>query len=256
LRRQVRRALIPLLVAAALAGAWSVVAPLSGAVVAPAEVKVELNRKTVQHAEGGIVREILVRDGQAVRAGDALLVIGDLRSQAELALLQDQWRSARLRAERADAEGRGMARFDPSGDPANDAQAAEHIVRERAVFAARKQSFDEQIMLLNEQVTQTQAQAAALESQIQATSRSAGLSDEELAMNEKLAGQGFISRARLLGLQRVVSDYATRIGEHRSELAAARQREGELRSRIAQLRLQRQTQATDELRDATARCAS
>ena len=252
LSRQVRRALVPLLVAAALGGAWSIVAPLSGAVVAPAEVKVELNRKTVQHAEGGIVREILVRDGQVVRAGDALLVIGDLRSQAELALLQDQWRSARLRAERADAEGRGMARFDPSGELANDAQAAEHIVRERAVFAARKQSFDEQIVLLNEQVTQTQAQAAALESQIQATSRSVRLSDEELAMNEKLAVQGFISRARLLGLQRVVSDYATRIGEHRSELAAARQREGELRSRIAQLRLQRQTQATDELRDATA----
>ena len=252
LRRQVRRALVPLVVAAALGGAWSVVAPLSGAVVAPAEVKVELNRKTVQHAEGGIVREILVRDGQAVRTGDALLVIGDLRGQAELALLQDQWRSARLHAERADAEGLGMARFEPSSDLVNDAQAAEHVARERAVFAAHKQSFDEQIVLLNEQVTQTQAQAAALESQIQATSRSAKLSDEELAMNEKLATQGFISRARLIGLQRVVSDYGTRIGEHRSELAAARQREGELRSRIAQLRLQRQTQATDELRDATA----
>jgi epimerase transport system membrane fusion protein len=56
LHRQVRRALFPLIAAAALAGAWSSVAPLSGAVVAPGEVKVELNRKTVQHAEGGIVR--------------------------------------------------------------------------------------------------------------------------------------------------------------------------------------------------------
>lgn len=253
MRRQLRRALVPLLAAAALGCAWSAVAPLSGAVVAPAEVKVELNRKTVQHAEGGIVREILVRDGQAVRAGDALLVIGDLRSQAELALLQDQWRSARLRAERADAEARGMPRFDPPGDLANDSQAAEHIARERAVFAAHKQSYDEQIVLLNEQVTQAQAQAAALESQIGATSRSAKLSEEELAMNEKLAAEGFISRARLIGLQRVASDYATRIGEHRSELASARQREGELHSRVAQLRLQRQTQATDDLRDATAR---
>jgi HlyD family secretion protein len=71
LRRQVRRLLAPLLVAGVLGLSWSGLAPLSGAVVAPAEVKVELNRKTVQHAEGGIVSEILVRDGQSVRAGSA-----------------------------------------------------------------------------------------------------------------------------------------------------------------------------------------
>ena len=63
---------------------WSATAPLSGAVVAPAQVKVELNRKTVQHQEGGIVREILVRDGQKVRAGEPLVVVGDVRSDAEL----------------------------------------------------------------------------------------------------------------------------------------------------------------------------
>src|SRR5690606_3687642 len=61
-RRQARRAAAALLAAGALALGWSAMAPLSGAVIAPAEVKVELNRKTVQHAEGGIVREILVRD--------------------------------------------------------------------------------------------------------------------------------------------------------------------------------------------------
>jgi epimerase transport system membrane fusion protein len=252
IRCQLLRAAGPLLAAAALGLAWSGMAPLSGAVVAPAEVKVELNRKTVQHAEGGIVREILVRDGQAVRAGDALLVIGDLRGQAELALLHDQLRSARLRAARADAERLGTPRFEPPADLAADSQAAEHIARERAVFDARRNSVGEQVALLHDQLAQVQAQAAALESQIQATSLSARLSDEELAMNEKLVAQGFISRARLLGFQRVSADYVSRIGEHRSDLAAARQRASELRTRVAQLRLQQQTQATDELRDATA----
>lgn len=250
--RHVRQVLWPIAIVSMMIGGWSAVAPISGAVIAPAEVKVELNRKTVQHAEGGIVREILVRDGQNVRAGDALLVIGDLRGQAELALLRDQWRAARLRAARADAESRLAPRFDPPADLAADPQAAEHVARERAVFDSRNQSINEQVALLQEQVQQVQAQAAALESQIVSTTRSAKLSDEELAMNEKLASDGFISRARLIGLQRIVSDYASRIGEHRSDLAAARQRAGELRARIAQLRLQQQTQATDELRDATA----
>ena len=250
--RHVRRALWPVSAAVVAACAWSNFAPLSGAVIAPAEVKVELNRKTVQHAEGGIVREILVRDGQTVTAGDPLLAIGDLRGEAELALLKDQWRAARARAARADAESRLAPRFDAPADLVNDAQAAEHIARETAVFMSRRQSLQEQIGLLQEQVAQVNAQAAALDSQIVATSQSAKLSDEELSINERLAVEGFVSRARLIGLQRVASDYSSRIGEHRSDLASARQRAGELRARIAQLRLQLQTQATDELRDATA----
>ena len=58
--------------------AWMSFAPLSSAVVAPAYVKVDLNRRPVQHAEGGIVREVLVRDGQQVRQGEPLLVLGDV----------------------------------------------------------------------------------------------------------------------------------------------------------------------------------
>src|SRR6185369_9523850 len=69
---QTRRMMLPIALAAGLIAFWSAMAPLSGAVVATGQVKVELNRKTVQHQEGGIVREILVRDGQHVRAGQAL----------------------------------------------------------------------------------------------------------------------------------------------------------------------------------------
>lgn len=249
---QMRRVVAPLLVATLLALAWAAVAPLAGAVVAPAVVKVELERKTVQHAEGGIVREILVRDGQAVRAGDALLVIGDARGQAELALLQDQWRAARLRAARADAQARLAPRFVAPDDLAADPRAAEHFAREQAVFEAHRRALDEQVSLLHGQVRQAQAQAEALESQIAATSRSASLSDEELAINEQLLKDGFIHRTRLIGLQRISADYASRIGEHRSELASSRQRAAEVGTRIAQLRLAHQARAADELRDASA----
>lgn len=251
-RRQRRALLLPLALAALLALGWSTVAPLSGAVIAPAEVKVELERKTVQHAEGGIVREILARDGQPVRAGDALLVIGDARSDAELALLQDQWRAARLRAARAEAQTRLAARFEPPADLADEPRAAEHLARERAVFDAHRRALDEQVALLQGQARQAQAQGEALESQIAATSRSASLSDEELAINEQLLREGFIHRSRLIGLQRVSADYASRLGEHRGELASARQRAGEIGTRIAQLRLAQQTRAVDELRDASA----
>ena len=64
-------------------GAWMTLAPLSMAVVAPGFVKVDLNRRPVQHLEGGIVREVLVRDGQTVKAGDPILVLGDVSVDAD-----------------------------------------------------------------------------------------------------------------------------------------------------------------------------
>src|SRR5258708_26232801 len=59
-------------------GIWMVVTPLSGAAIAPGAVKVDMNRKTLQHQEGGIIKEILVRDGSHVEAGQTLLVINNV----------------------------------------------------------------------------------------------------------------------------------------------------------------------------------
>src|SRR5262249_1462205 len=75
LTRLTSRLLIPVVVVTALVAVWATTAPLSGAVVASGQVKVELNRKTVQHQEGGIVREIRVRNGQKVHAGEALVIV-------------------------------------------------------------------------------------------------------------------------------------------------------------------------------------
>ncbi len=252
LRRLLRRAALPLALALALTTGWSSLAPIAGAVVAPAEVKVELNRKTVQHAEGGIVREILVREGQAVKAGDALVIVGDLRTDASLALLQDQRRAARARLARAEAESRLAPRLEWPEALESDPAAAEHIARERTLFEAKRRTLDEQVAQLQRQQAQTQAQARALQGQISSTNESAALSNEELAMNERLADQGFVHRSRLIGLQRVSADYAARRAENEGNLAAVNQRGGEIAARIAELRLQAQAQGADEQREASA----
>jgi multidrug efflux pump subunit AcrA (membrane-fusion protein) len=89
--RPLVRAGLGVIAATALAaGAWAALAPLSGAVIAPAFVKIDLNRKVVQHQEGGIVREILVRDGERVRQGQTLVVLDDVRVDATLDTLSTQ----------------------------------------------------------------------------------------------------------------------------------------------------------------------
>ena len=253
LRQHARRMLIPLAVVTALVSLWIATAPLSGAVVASGQLKVELNRKTVQHKEGGIVQEILVRDGQTVRAGQPLIVVADVRSDAELSLLQDQLRAEHLRSARAAAEAALETTFTPPASLAEEAEAAEHVAREMALFAAHRRTLDEQVASLEAQIRDARAQSQALQSQIEATETSVELSQEELQLNEKLVRDGFVQRTRVLALQRETSDYRSRLGESRSELALARQRAGELNTRIAQARNQYQQQATDELKASAAK---
>lgn len=253
LHAQRLRALVPLGVVAMLVLLWSFTAPIAGAVVAPAQLKVELDRKTIQHREGGIVREILVRNGRKVRAGEALLVIGDVGNDAALSLLQDQLLATRIRAARANAEVALQPQFVPADDLAGDAAAQAHLARETALFSARRRTLDEQVASLQMQIDEAGAQAQALRRQIEAGEASTRLASEELAMNEKLVADRLVERARVLQLQRVEADYRSRVGESHGDLALARQRAGELRARIAQARNQYQSQAADEARDASSR---
>lgn len=251
LRRLARHAWIPFAAILGMLAVWSLTAPLSGAIVAAAKLKVELNRKTVQHQEGGIVRQILVRDGELVRAGQPLVVIGDVRNEAELSLLIDQLAAERIRNARASAETVLAADMQAPADLVESPRAREHLTREQALFAARRRTLNEQIAALSAQIRATQAQGAALARQIESTETSAKLASEELDINSKLARDGFVQRARLLQLQRDASDYRSRLSESQSDLALARQRTDELQARIVQARNEYQQQATDEAKEAT-----
>jgi HlyD family type I secretion membrane fusion protein len=253
LHRQMRHALIPLAVTFALLILWSAIAPLSGAIIAAGKLKVELNRKAVQHQEGGIVRQILVRDGQLVRAGQPLIVVGNVRNDAELSLLLDQLDAEKIRNARASAEASLAATFAKPADIAQTPRASEHLAREKALFDARRRTLEQQIDSLNAQMRDSRAQATALEKQIASTEASSKLADEELQLNEKLAREGYIQRARVLQLQRDASDYRSRLSESQGDLALARQRSAEVQARIAQARNQYQQQATDEAKESAAR---
>jgi HlyD family type I secretion membrane fusion protein len=253
LRRQRRTVVLPLLVVAALLSLWVTTAPLSGAVLGGGILKSELNRKTVQHQEGGLVREVLVRDGESVRAGQPLVVIGDVRTDAQLSLVQDQLQAERIRHARASAEAALATSFEVSAALASEPGASEHVARERTLFDARRSGLTQQVAALDAQLVDARHQVSARSEQIAATETSARLAREELQMNEKLVRDGFVQRARLLQLQRDESDYRGRLSEARGDLALARQRIDDLQARVALARNQYQQQAADELRESAAR---
>ena len=237
-------------------GIWMVITPLSGAAIAPGAVKVDMNRKTLQHQEGGIIKEILVRDGSHVEAGQILLVINDVRVDANYDLLITQLDSEMAKASRLFAEstlGGAVAYTRELLSRDQESRVKELMRREYAVFATRRQMLDTQIRLLKEQIEEARREAAGLDEQVAAEKRAIQWQQEELRANQQLAEQGFITNIRLLALQRGVAEYEARVGEHRAALAQARQRSGDFELRIASLRNSYMKEAADELKEATAK---
>ena len=255
--RRLIRAGLAVIVALVLGiGIWMVVTPLSGAAIAPGAVKVDMNRKTLQHQEGGIIKEILVRDGSHVEAGQTLLVINDVRVDANYDLLITQLDSEMAKASRLFAESTlespvSYAKELLSRD--EESRVKELMRRENAVFGTRRQMLDAQIKLLKEQIQEAQREAAGLGEQVEAEKRVIQWQQEELRANQQLEEKGFMSKTRLLALQRGVAEYEARLGEHRAALAQARQRSGDFELRIASLRNNYMKEAADELKEATAK---
>ena len=236
--------------------AWVVLAPLSGAIIAPAFVKVDMNRKVVQHQEGGIVKQVLVRDGERVQQGQTLVVIDDVKLDATLDLLRTQHDGERAKAARLEAERAMLPEVKFPADMverAREPKVVELIQRESALFRARREALDSQIAVLRKQIRQTEDEAKALDGQIAAEARALKSQKEELALNEKLFKQNYVQKTRLMTLERAVAEYEARWEEHRAELAKTRQRSSELELRVLAQRNAYVQSATDELKEISTR---
>jgi epimerase transport system membrane fusion protein len=234
-------------------GGWMAFAPLAGAVIAEGAVKVDMNRKTLQHQEGGIVKEIRVRDGDQVRQGQVLLVLDDVRVDATLDLLKTQFDSERARSARLAAD-RILAPklvFPPDlvARAGRETKVAEVLQREEALFKARRQTLREQAHLLAQQRRETEEESVALRKQVAAEERGLVLQRDELAANRALRDKGFVGDVRVKTVDRATADYEARLGEHMAELAKSRQKASELALRVKTLENQFMQAAADESKD-------
>jgi HlyD family type I secretion membrane fusion protein len=246
-----------LLIAALILGivVWTGLAPLAGAVIAPGFIKVDMNRKTVQHQEGGTVSEILVRDGSRVKAGQTLLVLRDVRVDSSQDLITTQLdselaKAARLRAEQLLAPNVTFPR--ELTERGTEERVAELIARETALFHARINALNEQTSLIGKQVQETAREIEARSRQLAADERAIRLQKDELRANTALLEKGFVSKTRMLTLQRSLSEYEARLGENQADLAQARQRIVELELKAASLRNSFAQEAAGELKQTTA----
>jgi epimerase transport system membrane fusion protein len=247
---------VAIALAVAALAAWATWAPLSGAIVAAGRVKVDSNRKTVQHRDGGIVQRILVREGEHVEAGQALIVLDDTRIDAAFDMTRSQLDGQRIKRSRLEAE-RDMAprwalpaELEPRQDEPRVREVAE---REAAMFSTRRSALESQAKLVRRQIEEARQEAQAREREHASLVVALTHMQEELSLNESLLAQQFIDKSRVLALRRNVAEYRIKGEANQAELAKARQVASELELRLAGLREAYAGEAATQLRDTNAK---
>jgi epimerase transport system membrane fusion protein len=234
---------------------WASLAPISGAVIGPGIVEVQMNRKTVQHQEGGIVSEVLVRDGSKVKAGQTLLILKDVGVDAGNEAVRTQLHSELAKAARLSSEQLGASEIvfpeeliKLSANP----RVAEWLARETSVFNVQRTALANQIAMLNDQALEASEEINARRDQLDADDRAIALQSEEIVASQLLGDKGFISNTQLLSLRREGAQYESRRAEGAADMSRARQNVADLRLRAETLRSSFAQEASRELRQATA----
>ncbi|HSP25085.1 MAG TPA: HlyD family type I secretion periplasmic adaptor subunit [Saliniramus sp.] len=232
-------------------GVWSVFAPLESAATAAGVVESESSRKTIQHLEGGIVREILVRDGDEVAAGQALLRLDDTRPRTQLHGLRGQLFDAQAREARLLAERDARETFDFPADltaaATEDPAVAAVVEGQRAVFESRREVIRSQEAVIAERSNQVENEIAGLRAQESAARQRLEIIREEIATVQDLVDKGLTTKPRLLTLQRELVDVEGRRGEAVAQIARAHQVIAEARANLLNLQSDRHNEVTQSL---------
>ena len=223
-------------VAFGLFGTWAVFAPLGSAALAPGVVTVQTYRKTVQHLEGGIVKELHARDGDVVKAGDPLIVLDDTQVRAEYGMIRSQLVAAQAMEARLRAERDELSEIDFSGMLEVDSvRAREAREGESQVFNARRGSRLGEVSVLEKRIGQLHEQISGLQSMI-STKRSLEKSYQgEIGELTELLSEGFVDKQRLLDQQRRLDMERAEIADHGSQITKTKLQISETELQILQL---------------------
>lgn len=229
---------------------WAGVASISGAVLAPGAVRVQANRKTVKHLEGGIVRTINVREGDRVQRGQVLMTFDQVQPKAQLEVFRSQFDGALAQRARFQAElgRRPSITFPPELlRRASDPRVAQLMQEQQALFESRNQLESSQVSVLQQRVEQLNTTITGLRAQIEAVTSQSALIKEELAGMQSLYEQGYAPKTRILALQRTAAGLGGRRGELVANIAKAQEGIGEARIQMAGVVEKRQTEAAEGL---------
>lgn len=239
---------------------WAAFAPLDAGVTARGTITVEGKRKTIQHLTGGIIQEILVKEGDKVKKGQTLLRLERVQIEAQQQITQTQLVSAkaleiRLLAERADDPAPSFNDY-PVLQNSKGPSVREAIKTQTALFKTRRQAQEGQLSILDTTIEGLQQQLQGLEAQEKSRADQTRILNEQLASLRPLYKKGYVPRDKIFDLERAVAETSA---QHSANLAdAGRTRAALNEARLKKLQINQdfrkdiETQLAETQRDASA----
>ena len=220
-------------------GGWAAVTKIDKAIEAPGVVSIETNHKTVQHLEGGIIRAILVKEGDTVAAGATLFRLENIQAKATFDTLHNQLFSAlaieaRLIAER---DQKDAIAWPPEIEAQAGGPLVSHvIVDEQADFTKRRDSLQAQVDVLDSRMKQLTIQIDGVRVQKESTEKQIAFIEKELVGLRGLSEKNLVPVTRLYSMERERERLQGVIGQAITDAAKAQGQIGEYTYQVQQLK--------------------
>ena len=209
-------------------GVWGNMAPIAGAVVASGVFVVTGQNKIIQHLEGGMIREIYVREGDTVEAGQMLLELDDTAARAELQRLF--LRRIRLTAVDARLQVEMREEQEITWPPdvvhwlASSPEVKEIVDSQQMAFTARRNNLNSDVKSIQDSINALQERIQGSRVQLDAARRQIVLLDEEIATKDKLVQAGLVRKPELMVLQRSKANLEGEVGRILGDIGDAKER--------------------------------
>lgn len=206
-------------------GVWASQAPLDSGAVAPGTIVVDSQRMRVQHLTGGIVDEILVRDGDSVTQGQVMVRLNRTQIQAELGIVRSQWLTAlaveaRLQAEQSDND--QILWPEAVLQQQDEPRIAGMLRTQQQLFTTRRGGLRNELAILEENARGIREQISGLQAQQQGKRRQLALLQEEQESLKTLFDEGFVPRNRIFELERAIAETESNLSEIAASMGRAR----------------------------------
>ena len=228
----------------AIMGVWAHYAVLDEVTRGDGRVVPSSKVQVIQNLEGGILAEILVREGGIVEAGDILVRIDNTAAQASVRDLQAQHYTLQATVERLEAEQEGRDLAIPE-EVREQAPAA--VADQESLFNFRRRQLEAQISVLEAQATQRVQEISEMKSRRRQLQRSLELAREEKDITEPLVRNGVMPRVELLRIERQVADLEGEIGTIGLSIPRLQAAASEAKQRIEEVRLSAKSEVANEL---------
>ncbi len=200
--------------------------------------------QVIQNLEGGIVRQILVREGQQVKKGQILLILDDTRfaSENREGVLKGAALRARVWRLEAESEGKELKFSEDFKKKYSGI-----VDNEEDLYNSRKKELETKVSTLKTIVSQTQHELATLKDKRGRIKKSLELVEKELGMTKPLVGSGAVSQVEVLRLERQVNDLAGELSAAELSIPRLQEQLAENNGKIAEVKVTFQTEAYNDL---------